>query len=754
MSTAANDGATHRPLQPTAPSISSDRRTKRGVQTNRKVRDDINRSHGSQFSKPLASLSATRISEEVPLLTTTSTQIDAGTEADEAEVCFICAEEVHYSAITACNHRTCHICALRLRALYKNYTCAYCKTESKEILFTLPSTKHFSDYIATDIACKDEKLGISFEQPVVMEDTMVLLQFNCPVETCDATANGWPDLKLHIRDVHNLSLCDLCVKNKKIFTHEHELFSQKALTQHYKIGSRNAADDNGFKGHPECGFCRKAFYDDDELYKHCRDKHERCHVCDQVDNGPGRANYFQNYELLNQHFRRDHFVCPEQSCLDQKFVVFASELDLKAHQLEAHPHGLSGQALRDARKVQASFVGYEGPASARKNRGRRPEINFQASSVSRSNGGHMTREQQALHRQVEYQRSRAQVTGFGYALSEPDPPQAPAAMQVPKPSPAVQQEPAVDAFPALGGHGQGTSSSFTSPKQKSKQQSASQSRAPKDSSSAGVAASASVNKHQALIERVQMVASYDDEKVALFKTNIAQFRSTNITASDLIDNLWTLFKVQVENLGTIITSSADVLDSEIKKQELLAAWNDWKVRNRVDKSVVPSSMASGATSRGGQRLLNIKSRASRTANQTSSVWNQATSNASLKGKDPIGGRMSALHVSNGRSSAYTPAWTASASNSVPPSGRSSPMPNMPDQQQARPAMDFPSLPVGSRNRVNTAQYFNKGGWGAANSESVIGPEDYEQIPEDVPSTNKMKKKPKKQLLFSQGLQRG
>ncbi len=47
-------------------------------------------------------------------------------EAD-AEICFICASQVVHNAIAPCNHRTCHICALRLRALYKTKACAHCR---------------------------------------------------------------------------------------------------------------------------------------------------------------------------------------------------------------------------------------------------------------------------------------------------------------------------------------------------------------------------------------------------------------------------------------------------------------------------------------------------------------------------------------------------------------------------------------------------------------------------------------------------
>ena len=552
---------------------------------------------------------------------------------DDAEVCFICAEPIQYSAVTACNHRTCHICSLRIRALYKDHKCSYCKTESKEVLFTMPSMKSFSEYTADQIACKDEKLGISFETSTIMEETMILLRFNCPDSNCEVAANGWPDLKAHVKLEHSLFLCDLCVKNQKIFTHEHKLFTAKGLTSHYQHGDRDAQD-NGFKGHPDCGFCKKAFYDDDELYRHCRDKHERCHVCDQLENGPGRAQYFQDYKKLDQHFRRDHFVCGEPACIEQKFVVFGSEIDLKAHQLEAHPHGLSGQALRDARKVQTAFAGYQPPPNARRNR---PEMNLPADRPVQ-----MTRDQLAASRHMEYLQARAQNSNFGFALT-----------QDPKPAPSR------DAFPALP-------------------------QGPVEVKSTNQ----DVNKHQELLNRVRMIVGYDEDKIAIYKTNIAQFRSTNIPAHELIDNLWALFNVPIETLGSVITSTADLLDT--RKTDLLAARNDWKLKNKPE----PATTQSTSTSTWGSkdRILNIKNRASRNIDPMI----QATQRMTIR---------------------QTP-WSSShaASSTGGP--------------------DFPSLPSSRPPRISTAQYF----------QPKATPAETEHEPRQ--------RKPKKQILFTSGLQRG
>lgn len=51
-----------------------------------------------------------------------------GTDGQEGEICFICAEgPVEYWSVGECNHRTCHTCSIRLRALYKKNECTFCK---------------------------------------------------------------------------------------------------------------------------------------------------------------------------------------------------------------------------------------------------------------------------------------------------------------------------------------------------------------------------------------------------------------------------------------------------------------------------------------------------------------------------------------------------------------------------------------------------------------------------------------------------
>ena len=126
---------------------------------------------------------------------------DAGIDEDvEAEVCFICASPAVHNSVAPCNHRTCHICALRLRALYKTRACAHCRTEAKFVIFTDDAMKRYEDFVEADFQETDEVLGIKYEQKEIHSDTLLLLRYNCPDETCDVACKGWPALHHHVRN--------------------------------------------------------------------------------------------------------------------------------------------------------------------------------------------------------------------------------------------------------------------------------------------------------------------------------------------------------------------------------------------------------------------------------------------------------------------------------------------------------------------------------------------------------------------------
>lgn len=62
---------------------------------------------------------------------------DDTSSVDSGELCFICTEPIVTYAVGACDHRFCHLCALRLRALYKTRNCAYCKVGRSIMVYGL-----------------------------------------------------------------------------------------------------------------------------------------------------------------------------------------------------------------------------------------------------------------------------------------------------------------------------------------------------------------------------------------------------------------------------------------------------------------------------------------------------------------------------------------------------------------------------------------------------------------------------------------
>ena len=137
----------------------------------------------------------------------------------------------------------------------------------------------------------------------MMEETLVLLRYNCPDQDCDYTGSGWGDLKLHVRAIHGKMLwwvcnfglerltaiqenvySDLCLRFKKVFSHEHSLYPPNVLPVHLPsmpVRSHKQVPKGPIEGgiHPLCEFCRECSFSDDELYVHMRERHEECFIC-------------------------------------------------------------------------------------------------------------------------------------------------------------------------------------------------------------------------------------------------------------------------------------------------------------------------------------------------------------------------------------------------------------------------------------------------------------------------------------------
>ncbi|KAL1975465.1 hypothetical protein VTN31DRAFT_3857 [Thermomyces dupontii] len=589
---------------------------------------------------------------------------------DDGDVCFICASKVEHIAVAPCNHRTCHICMLRLRALYKTKTCAHCRTESDFVIFTDDPVKRFEEFTDSEIAQTDENLGIKYEKNEIFEDTVILLRYNCPDKNCDVACLGWPDLHRHVKSKHGKVMCDLCTRNKKVFTHEHELFTHAQLRRHEKYGDDQpgSLEQSGFKGHPECGFCRQRFYGDDELYAHCRDRHERCHICDRRSDGR-QQQYFIDYDALEDHFRRDHFLCMDKECLEKKFVVFETQMDLQAHQLEAHPHGMSKDARRDARTVDLSTFDYRAPyqpQSSRRGAGRGRDPNAEPLPISSAQP--LRRDELAFQRQMAIQSAQSVSTRtFGGQLTprDPQPTQSPA-------RPTAAQ----------------TAASSRSPPTTAMEQ---LNLADVDPTTLSPQDQARRLRHAAVIERASNLLQHDARKMNEFRTKVSNYRTSKITATDLIDAFFSLFDAPSSELGKLIKELADIYEDETKRSNLLKAWNDWRAINE-DYPALPGPSTGAALSSNttpnigsGKRVLRLKS--STAQSSRSAVGRTGTMPSAAF--PPLSSASSSA-----ASRATAPAWaTARSSPSAASWGATTSQPSRSPGPRTTDTEDFPALPA-------------------------------------------------------------
>ncbi len=270
-----------------------------------------------------------------------------------SQTCSVCAEaEPKFWSVSPCNHKICWICSLRLRALYDSKACPICKNQA-DLFFICKRPEDAEEFFKNkNSKFLNSSLSISYDNEVTRSTCEALLQIQCPFNAGSAGNNSCKkhfksklELRKHVQNVHELQLCEICLEHKKCFTVELALYNRTSLQKHQRDAN-----------HPRCQVCDRIFYSEDELAEHCRDEHELCHICQRS----GRPNrFFQNYTRLEEHFGKEHYLCPEPLCKELKFVVFENELEYKAHQAEVHlaHQKLQRSQQRQLQRLNISFTG-------------------------------------------------------------------------------------------------------------------------------------------------------------------------------------------------------------------------------------------------------------------------------------------------------------------------------------------------------------------------------------------------------------
>lgn len=291
------------------------------------------------------------------------------------DCCAICAEPLEWVAMGPCGHRdACSKCTTRLRFVMKDTKCCFCKQECPSVFVT----KSLGDYTATlgeegfaSLSSRAQAGELHFHEPTgaYFDDISHLREIEkttnlvCSLCAEDPTAkkSRFPNLgalKGHLRNVHKSFMCDICLEGRKVFVSEQVLYTKAELEKHCSVGGAAVDQSNdlgmsGFKGHPLCHFCNKRFFSEAELFTHMQREHETCHICQRAN--PSKFVYYRDYSEVEEHFRKQHYLCEEPECLRKGFIVFQSETDIKRHMAQEHSDSMTKQQRRQALNVPVNF---------------------------------------------------------------------------------------------------------------------------------------------------------------------------------------------------------------------------------------------------------------------------------------------------------------------------------------------------------------------------------------------------------------
>lgn len=313
-------------------------------------------------------------------------------EAGEELECLTCTEVMTYFADCKCKHRVvCARCSIKMRAFSHQFDCIICKEDQQAIVVSCDQSKSFEDYNLGVLQYRSDEKGGKHRTYFADEKAQTLVKealgYTCA--KCGSEFTSMRLLKSHLREAHGLQFCTVCVENLKMFLSEQKLFTRSELKRH--IQGTTGEDGQQIGGHPYCEFCGKPFLDSDILWQHMEKEHVACHICARQEE---MYRYFENYKALEEHFDTDHYLCPHAMCREQRHIVFATALDLKAHNISVH---LSARNMSQSEKKKAYSLDLwtnDGPLRSsqeretRSRRGGRSEGGNRGRRDGRQNGHH------------------------------------------------------------------------------------------------------------------------------------------------------------------------------------------------------------------------------------------------------------------------------------------------------------------------------------------------------------------------------
>ena len=260
------------------------------------------------------------------------------------EMCLICCDPLVYVALAPCNHAlVCSTCVIRQAPFFtKTELFSLCKATTDRIIVTSDRTRmtweSWSDFIFGD-QCGGRL--VAYDQCDAFYDShdgehlsaiKHLLGFSCGLCSSEAgNCRSLVQLRGHLMGKHKRMLCSVCVEAGRKFISEMPRFSKSQLERHNSRGDP-AEDYVGI--HCATFVAQSAFLTMrpippwwiSTINAMCARRWVMAIV------------FSKDYAMLDRHFGRKHFKCEQPECLEKRFVVFRSEIDLQGHMASHHPN--------------------------------------------------------------------------------------------------------------------------------------------------------------------------------------------------------------------------------------------------------------------------------------------------------------------------------------------------------------------------------------------------------------------------------
>lgn len=250
-----------------------------------------------------------------------------------------------------------------MRVLYERKACVLCNSTLQQVV-VVPLRHYrqgmtFEEGVALPGCFQDKPVQMWFLERSRQQQLKNVRGWKCSHRSCNGKgqkeslfANA-TQLRAHGRCDHRAIYCEVCFTGKKSFVSEMPLFS---LDNDRNYSSRLRGHLR--KEHPQCRFCRRYYLDDDALYAHLQEAHETCSVCERS----GRMHeYFSNFEQLERHYEKDHYVCRHETC---RGVVFATQIEMQTHEHTRHGDNSRGTRSRTLRVNLQQLHGERDPRSS------------------------------------------------------------------------------------------------------------------------------------------------------------------------------------------------------------------------------------------------------------------------------------------------------------------------------------------------------------------------------------------------------